>query len=175
MEEDGGEDEGEGSGWSIRPQGEVYGGEERRKEMENAGRGRRGYSPESEVGNAETTGNKGAVCKEDGGVEGRGGGDGGGGGEWEQLSNIMRKAAEEVCGVEGRRVQNPWTVGYEEEIRERNTRIERAVDKKNRAMEVVTARQRLRRRSGGGGNQEERWEEEVRAARSEVATERGES
>ena len=91
-------------------------------------------------------------------------------GEWKRLTGIMMKAAEEACGVEERRIQNPWTVGHEEEIREMNNRIERAVDRRNRAREAMGARRRLRR--GRGRNGEERWEEELRTARGEVATER---
>ena len=93
-------------------------------------------------------------------------------GEWKSLSRIMLRAAEEACGVEERRIQNPWTVGHEEEIREANSRIERAVDRRNRAREAMGARRRLRRGVGRSGGQ--RWEEELRRAKEELARERRE-
>ena len=93
-------------------------------------------------------------------------------GEWKRLSGLMLRAAEETCGVEERRVQNPWTVGHEEEIRQANSRIENAVDRRNRAREVMGARRRLRRREGRRG--EQRWEEELNRAREEVTRERRE-
>ena len=92
--------------------------------------------------------------------------------EWKRLSGLMLKAAEEACGVEERRIQNPWTVGHEEEIREANSRIERAVDRRNRARGAMGARRRLRNREGSRG--EQRWEEELNRAKEEVAMERRE-
>ena len=88
-------------------------------------------------------------------------------GEWERLSKLMRKAAEVTCGVEGRRIQNPWTIGREEEIREMNTRIEGAVNRRNRARETIGARTRLRPRAKREG--EARLEQELSEAREEVA------
>ena len=34
--------------------------------------------------------------------------------EWKKICGVMIEAAVEVCGVERRKVQNPWTVGHEE-------------------------------------------------------------
>ena len=90
--------------------------------------------------------------------------------EWKRLSKVMRRAAEETCGIEERTVQNPWTVGHEEEIREMNRSIERSVDRRNRAREAMGARRRLRPRTRR--NREDRYEEELRNARTEVARER---
>ena len=82
------------------------------------------------------------------------------------------KGAEEACGVEERRIQNPWTVGHEGEIRELNNIIERAVGRRNRAKEAMGARRMLRRGRWRGRNGEEIWEEWLRTARDEVMKER---
>ena len=93
-------------------------------------------------------------------------------GEWERLSKLMRKSAEAVCGVEERKVQNPWTVGREEEIREMNRQIEGAVNRRNRVRERMGARIRLRPRARREG--EASLEQELSEAREEVASGRRE-
>ena len=46
---------------------------------------------------------------------------------WESMAKVMTEAAKEVCGETTRPVQNPWTVGREDELNELREDIVRAV------------------------------------------------
>ena len=35
---------------------------------------------------------------------------------WEDIASIVNKAAEEICGIEERQVENPWMAGKDEQI-----------------------------------------------------------
>ena len=50
---------------------------------------------------------------------------------WDELTNIVIKAAEEVCGKEERKVENPWMVGREEEIQRLRSRLTNAIEERN--------------------------------------------
>ena len=52
--------------------------------------------------------------------------------EWKKLSELLLRAAEEACGVEEGRIQNPWKVGHEGDQKS-ISRIENAVDRRNLA------------------------------------------
>ena len=68
-------------------------------------------------------------------------------GEWERMSKVMLKAAEEVCGKVKGKVKNPWVVGHEEELDEMNARINEAVNGRNECERLMEARRRLRGRA----------------------------
>ena len=53
--------------------------------------------------------------------------------DWNEISDILLKAAEEICGVEEKEVENPWMVGRDEEVTEMRARITAAVTGRNEA------------------------------------------
>ena len=94
-------------------------------------------------------------------------------GEWERVSEIMVRAAKEVCGVREKGVLNPWVIGHEESIRERTSRVNDAVNERNecmsclRAMPGVTTRRNSAQRTLAE-RRLERAKTEVKTARKEV-------
>ena len=95
-------------------------------------------------------------------------------GEWEKVSEVMVRAAREVCGESDRGVSNPWVIGHEEEIEERMTRVNEAVNVRNDRMNALNARRRLRTRGRGDSwmtdleNRLAEAQSRVRHARKEV-------
>ena len=69
-----------------------------------------------------------------------------GAGEWEKASEVMMRAAKEVCGVCEKRVTNPWAIGHEEVIEGMVARVNEAVNERNKYMTALNARRRLRTR-----------------------------
>ncbi|KAI8486755.1 hypothetical protein Bbelb_355030 [Branchiostoma belcheri] len=66
--------------------------------------------------------------------------------EWKKVSEVMLRAAKEVCGeVEGK-VKNPWVIGHEEEIESLVDRVNEAVNQRNECRSLLEARKRLRTR-----------------------------
>lgn len=54
---------------------------------------------------------------------------------WNYISNLVNKAAMEVCGVEERKVENPWMVDKEEELEQMRRAINNALNRRNQALE----------------------------------------
>ena len=50
---------------------------------------------------------------------------------WDELTKIVIKAAEEVCGKEERKVENPWMIGREEELQRMRSRLTAAINLRN--------------------------------------------
>ena len=94
-------------------------------------------------------------------------------GEWEKVSEVMVRAAKDVCGIREKGVLNPWVIGHEESIRERMARVNEAVNARNECMSRLRARHGMRTRQGGAQrslleSQVERARAEVRNARKDV-------
>ena len=51
--------------------------------------------------------------------------------DWDSISRKLTEAAEEVCGTKKRQIANPWTVGYEEELKSLHTEISTEVIRRN--------------------------------------------
>ena len=54
---------------------------------------------------------------------------------WKQITDITIKAATEVCGVEEKKIENPWMVGKEEQINRMRNRITECVNSRNELMD----------------------------------------
>ena len=93
--------------------------------------------------------------------------------EWKKVSEVMVRAAKEVCGVREKGVTNPWVIGHEEHVRGLMTRVNEAVNERNECVRRLNARHGMRTRHGGGQrtaleSQAERARVAVRNARKEV-------
>ena len=53
---------------------------------------------------------------------------------WEEISEILTKAARDICGVQSKKVENPWIAGHEEQLQEMRTEINKWIAARNRAM-----------------------------------------
>ena len=53
---------------------------------------------------------------------------------WEEISEILTKAARDICGVQSKKVENPWIAGHEEQLHEMRTEINKWIAARNRAM-----------------------------------------
>ena len=56
-------------------------------------------------------------------------------GDWDLIAKTVTKAAEEVCGVEEKFIENAWMVGREEEINTMTNEITAAINQRNDLME----------------------------------------
>ena len=54
--------------------------------------------------------------------------------EWNKISQIVTKAAEDVCGLEEKKIENPWMVGRDEQVNNMRARINTALDNRNEIM-----------------------------------------
>ena len=54
---------------------------------------------------------------------------------WDQLTNILITAAKQTCGTQGKRVENPWIIGAEEELEQLKKNINKWVRAGNNAKE----------------------------------------
>ena len=75
--------------------------------------------------------------------------------KWNEMVEITNKAAEEACGVEEKRIQNPWMIGKDEEIQQMRERISRAISERDRLNEEREEREEIIREN----------REEIREAR----------
>ena len=75
-------------------------------------------------------------------VEARERGLGENGMNWDNMADIMIKWIRETCGTRGRKINDPWTVGHEEEMEEMRVNISRLVIKRDR----LSAQRRTRAR-----------------------------
>ena len=62
---------------------------------------------------------------------------------WKEISETVVKAAEETCGIQEKKVENPWMVQNEEAILEMRTRISNAIESRNNLMEQQITDHRL--------------------------------
>ena len=86
-----------------------------------------------------------------------------GGENWKLVSEVMVSAAEEVCG-RSRTVDNPWTVGREDQLRALHDTISRSVQRRNTAEET-----RLTRANAAAITEERRQaKEQLRDARKNM-------
>ena len=69
--------------------------------------------------------------------------------EWKVVSEVMVRAAREVCGVREKGVSNPWVIGHEEHVRRLIMRVNEAVNERNEAVRLLNARHGMRTRQGG--------------------------
>ena len=84
--------------------------------------------------------------------------------KWEEMSEVMMKAAAEVCGETTKPVANPWTIGHEEELGGLREEIVRAV--RMREEKLVEANE-VRHR-GEGRQERVRAERELEEARGRL-------
>ena len=61
---------------------------------------------------------------------------------WDIMADIMIKCIRETCGTRGRKINDPWTVGHEEEMEEMRVNISRLVIERDR----LSAQRRTRAR-----------------------------
>ena len=77
-------------------------------------------------------------------------------GEWEKVSEVMVRAAKQVCGESERGISNPWVIGNEEEIESLNVRVNEAVNERNDCMNALNdsrnVRMRVRTNARGSRN-----------------------
>ena len=83
---------------------------------------------------------------------------------WESIAEVVNKAAEEVCGIEERKIENPWMAEREEEIQVMRARINGAITRRNTGME--------RLRENQDENAREDLERELEEAKEELKTAR---
>ncbi|XP_063722275.1 uncharacterized protein LOC134848689 [Symsagittifera roscoffensis] len=76
------------------------------------------------LGTHEKQRNGGSIPQEDGGKLNKKN-------DWDSISRKLTETAEEVCGTKKRKIANPWTVGYEEELRSLHTEISTEVMRRN--------------------------------------------
>ena len=69
--------------------------------------------------------------------------------EWKVVSEVMVRAAREVCGVREKGVSNPWVIGHEEHVRSLMMRVNEAVNERNESVRLLNARHGMRTRQGG--------------------------
>ena len=67
---------------------------------------------------------------------------------WEKVSEVLRESAMEVCGMRERRVENPWTVGREEELEDMRRGIQHEVEERNMLLGMRRTRAREERLRG---------------------------
>ena len=78
---------------------------------------------------------------------------------YEEMAEVMVGAAKEVCGVARKTVENPWTIGHEDELEELGNRIREAANQRNMKREAVT--EAIERGEGrrAVARREREWEE----------------
>ena len=59
---------------------------------------------------------------------------------WTEISNILVKTAKAVCGVQPKTVENPWTIGFEEELGEIRQEINKWWEARRKATNPITSR-----------------------------------
>ena len=64
--------------------------------------------------------------------------------KWDVLTEAMVESAIKVYGEIGSRVDNPWIIGYEDEVEEMRREISEVVTERNRQGERMNALGRLR-------------------------------
>ena len=64
---------------------------------------------------------------------------------WNIISDILGKAAEEVCGRERKSIENPWNIGHEEEISQMRREITDLINRRNQCQEGMRTRNREQR------------------------------
>jgi len=92
---------------------------------------------------------------------------------WTKMSEIMITAAKEVCGIEKKRILNPWMMGHEEEMTAKTERVTTAVERRNDLTKRLEARRRLRTRRDDRAltaleQETNEAKEELKMARKEV-------
>ena len=92
--------------------------------------------------------------------------------EWKKVSEVMVRAAKDVCGVREKGVSNPWVIGHEEHISGLMTGVNEAVDERNECVSMLNARHGMRTRQGGA--QVTLLESRVASAKSAVRNARKE-
>ena len=81
---------------------------------------------------------------------------------WNKISDIVVKAADEVCGREEKKIENPWMLDKDEEVQRMRARLNRALERRN----TLSVRQRE--------NPEENLAIEITESREEVKNSRKE-
>ena len=79
-----------------------------------------------------------------------------------KITDIVIKAAEEVCGREEKKIENPWMIGKDEEVQRMRDRLNRALERRN----LLAVRQRE--------NPNEDLDNEITESREEVKNSRKE-
>ena len=51
--------------------------------------------------------------------------------QWDEISEVVMKAAKEVCGLKKKRIENPWMVDKDEEVGVMRHRITTAIGRRN--------------------------------------------
>ena len=55
--------------------------------------------------------------------------------EWNEIAEIVTSAAEEICGIQEKKIENPWMLGHEAEAQTLRNRIIGAITARNQLME----------------------------------------
>ena len=59
---------------------------------------------------------------------------------WTEISNILVRAAKQICGVHTKKVENPWIIGHEDELAEIRKAINTWWEARRTATNPVTKR-----------------------------------
>ena len=54
--------------------------------------------------------------------------------EWDKIARVVTEAARETCGIEEKKVENPWMIGRDEEVQQMRVRITAAISLRNQQM-----------------------------------------
>ena len=76
---------------------------------------------------------------------------------WKEITEIVMPAAEEICGIQEKKIENPWMVLNEEAVQQMQERISNAINNRNDLMERNIQGQQL-----------EEAKEELKVARREL-------
>ena len=61
--------------------------------------------------------------------------------EWKELTDLLTKAAKDVCGIETKSVQNPWMVGKDDDVQRMRSRISGAISRRNDIRKRINERE----------------------------------
>ena len=78
---------------------------------------------------------------------------------YDDMGKVMLEAAKETCGVQRRRIENPWTIGHERELEDLGERIKEAARERNRKREAITEAHERRENRRQIARREREWEE----------------
>ena len=56
---------------------------------------------------------------------------------WRNITEVVTKVAEDICGTQERKIENPWKEGRDEEIQRLRSRINGCLTQRNDCMERI--------------------------------------
>ena len=54
---------------------------------------------------------------------------------WTEITEVVTKAAEDICGIQEKKIENPWMAGRDEEIQRMRARITGCLTQRNDCLE----------------------------------------